>query len=152
MRLVTWHFFILTFLESVLVVGFKFLANLNIEATFVGFLTNLGINLVVLGLCGLLAWGSLYFVRSAEKVTLKQALSNSLVHTFSTIIYFYGTAMLLWNWPINLERTTPDYFIDREFTFLPGLGLVLLAIAIWGLGLARTFSRGREKASLKVAS
>jgi hypothetical protein len=152
MRLVTWHFFILTFLESVLIVGFMFLANLNIDPTFVGFLTNLGTTLVVLGLCGLLAWGSLYFVRSKEKVTLKQALLNSLVHTLSTIIYFYGTVMLLWNWPINLERTTPDYFIDRDFTFLPGLGLVFLALAIWGLGLARTFSRGREKASLKVAS
>lgn len=149
MRLVTWHFFILTFLESVLIVGFMFLANLNIDATFVGFLTNLGITLLVLGLCGLLAWVILYFVRAKEKVTLKHALLNSLVHTLSTFIFFYGTAMLLWNWPINLERTTPDYFIDREFTFLPGLGLVFLALAIWGLGLARTCSTGREKASVK---
>ena len=151
MRLVTWHFFILTFLESVLIVGFKFLANLNIDPTFVGFLSNLGITLVNLGLCGLLAWVILYFVQSKEKVTLKQALLNSLVHTLSTFIFFYGTAMLSWNWPINLERTTPDYFIDREFTFLPGLGLVFLALAIWGIGLARTFSKGREKASLIVA-
>ena len=137
MKQISWHYFLLTALVGVLVLLGQ-LQQLNLEANLLGVVAN------CLMIAATLATGSLLIIvvlnqlPSKNSSSITQALKNSLVLSTALIVWVYGGYLMVFSWPFNTLRESPETPVNDWVVFV-GLAMWFLSLAIWGLGAARTF-------------
>jgi hypothetical protein len=107
------------------------LALLNSDVTLTGVVSNLASVSVFSALLGFGLAGSFLIRRRSATVSVRHIFLNSLVLAIAILVWYYGAMALLFNWPINLEKTTPDYFENRGLPLLLGGVSAVSAFILW---------------------
>lgn len=120
-------------------------AFLNSDVTLTGVVSNLASVSVFSALLGFGLAGSFRILRRSAPGSVRSIFQNSLVLSIAILGWYYGAMALLFNWPINLEKTTPDYFENRGLPLFLGFALVVSACIFW-LGWALWSARRNQSA------
>ena len=110
---------------------------LNIDQTLLGFILNVLYLAAVLALIGLASKLLLTWIFKTQ-VSWKVSLQNVLVLLAAMLISSYGFFVLIFNWPYNTLRTTPEDIQNGELTLGAGLAMNLIALFVWVFWIVRT--------------
>jgi len=110
---------------------------LNIDQTLLGFILNVLYLAAVLALIGLASKLLLTWIFKTQ-VSWKVSLQNVLVLLAAMLISSHGFFVLIFNWPYNTLRTTPEDIQNGELTLGAGLAMNLIALFVWVFWIVRT--------------
>lgn len=132
-----WHFLAASAIAIVWIAAATPLALLSIEPNLGAF----GLNLLMVT-TWMASIGVLLFLASIvkplrRKIRFHHVVQNTLALTFTVLLWFYGAISLLFQWPSNLERTTPEITAANDPSILLGCLLLLASVGVWGGWLVR---------------